>query len=153
VSASPADYSRAARRKHADPATLYETAEGDLTPQELLRLADLLHARHGWKPTNCQRDRLIDDLLDAGTRPNRIVTAGVISADTLTRRIAATRTATREVGPMQRLNKRGLVRKTGVRRESISNIPVTSQKCAYLDATSGANVEAEREFWRRIRRS
>lgn len=89
-------YLSAAKRKHADAAAIYSTAEAaGFAADQLARLADTLREHQGFKLTAEQRDRLIDGLLDGrlgkGWTPSKIADRVGCSRTTVYRRAEAPR--------------------------------------------------------------
>lgn len=104
-----ASYLQAAKRKHADAATIAATAADELTAKQLAQLVSVLADRHGYKLPKARRDPLIDDLLAEGVQPVRIAELLGCHWRTVARR------ADRQVGVTDRLNKRCRRDKTGSR--------------------------------------
>jgi hypothetical protein len=99
-------YLRAARRKHADPDAIFETAASELEPDQLGRLVDALRDSHpAWRLRKAQRDPLVDSLLEAGWTQARISDRLGINRKTVQRR-AENGAATMQGTPQDGLDKR-----------------------------------------------
>jgi hypothetical protein len=94
-------YLRAARRKHGDPAVIFETAALRLEPRQLAQVVDALRERHpNWKLRKRDRDHLVEDLLLEGRSQTWIASKLGCAPRTVARRAEAL-----SVGPTDRLNK------------------------------------------------
>lgn len=93
---------RAAKRKHAEPAAVFETAVADfLEPEQLARLASALREAHPeWRLAAGPRDALIDALADEWPATKIAENLGC------SRTTVAKRAATRKAPPIDGLNKR-----------------------------------------------
>ena len=131
-------YLRAAKLKNADPSAIFESAATDpnLNAKQLGQLASVLGERHGYRLPKSMRDPLIDRLLEAGVKAQRISDLTGCHPRTVARRQAA------QVGSTNGMDKRCRPDKTAARGVRVEN----RQSVAYgppirsFDATSGWSV-------------